>query len=288
MVKTIGVKPTIIIDYNYLGELKQHYLLFDTIGIPMLSNQFNINIERGVPKTINAELEYLLDQKIVQGISEKASYQFKDGFDIDKYRPLFDFFLQILKKDLHPLILTELYARFSCFEIFASKEYFDVSAYPISIFPDIEVKSIAKKTDIIQIILGKIPVPDGSTPWEDIIEFKNDKQSILKMQALKVWMTDISKGNYTINEVKEKTDYLLNTYSECLRLHKIKTNTGILKMLIVGGATLIENIAKFRLEKIAELPFLVKERKADLLLTEIQAPGSELAYIYSSSKKFAK
>lgn len=285
--KRIGVKPTIIIDETLLSELKQHYLIFDSIGIPQLKKVLDFNIKRNSSSYVIGEIEYLVDMGIVEGVADKSSFMIKKEVDHKKIVPILNFFLKVLnQEDLPPLVHSEMYARFACFEIFASKDYTDTVAYPISLFPPIDVKAIAKKEDIIQIALNQIPVPDDSTPWEAIIDFKNDQQSMQKLKALQNWITDISKGNYSISEVAEKTQYLLEQYSECLRLHKLRIKMGVLQTLVVGTATFIENIAKLRLGEMAKFPFSFKERKIELLLNELQAPGNEIAYIYAIKEKF--
>jgi hypothetical protein len=169
-----------------------------------------------------------------------------------------------------------------------SAEYIDTIGYPISKLPQISLESMAKKTDILQIVLNQIPIPDDSTPWEAILEFKKDHQSILKLKALKNWITDISKSHYTITEVIEKTDFLLEQYTECLRLHKLKSKVGLFQTIVISSGTFLENIAHLRFSEIAKFPFSFADKKIELLSYELGAPGHEIAYIYSTIEKFKK
>ena len=152
MTKIIGVKPTTYIDAKYLGEIKQNYLVYDCIGIPMLKAALDFNIQRKSPSYINAELEYLSDLGIVKEVASKGSFMIKRDVNKEKFVPILNLFLKILNQNnLHPIIHSELYARFACFEIEMSTEYIDTLGYPISNIPQINLESFATKTDIIQV-----------------------------------------------------------------------------------------------------------------------------------------
>jgi hypothetical protein len=88
--------------------------------------------------------------------------------------------------------------------------------------------------------------------------------------------------------MRDKPEWALHQYSEHLNLHRIKTNTGILRTLVVGAAEAIESVLKLKLKNAAELIFSARSRNLSLLEAEANAPGRELAYIHSARRRFGK
>jgi len=77
----------------------------------------------------------------------------------------------------------------------------------------------------------------------------------------------------------EKIEYLKQEYIGALNVAKIRHYPGVLKCLVVGTASLVENLAKFRLRDLAEGVFKIAESKGHLLEAERNAPGRELSYL---------
>lgn len=49
--------------------------------------------------------------------------------------------------------------------------------------------------------------------------------------------------------------------------------------MIVGAAEALENFAKLKWSKLAQMPFEVSKKRIELLNAELSAPGREIAYI---------
>jgi hypothetical protein len=56
-------------------------------------------------------------------------------------------------------------------------------------------------------------------------------------------------------------------------------------VLVVTGAAL-ENLMKFKLEKLAKLGFDLKRRNIDLLIEESKAPGRDVSYLVKARAGF--
>jgi hypothetical protein len=57
-----------------------------------------------------------------------------------------------------------------------------------------------------------------------------------------------------------------------------------LKCIVVGGAALVENIAKFKLKDAANIAFKLTEARANLLEEERKAPGRELSFLVEAAR----
>ena len=65
-----------------------------------------------------------------------------------------------------------------------------------------------KKEDVLKFLLKQIPEPDNSVSWEQIIDFRNDPDTMKKYYALIKWVNDVSKKGFSINEIEEEYKYL--------------------------------------------------------------------------------
>jgi hypothetical protein len=145
----------------------------------------------------------------------------------------------------------------------------------------------ATKGDIIQIALNSLPIPDESTPWEQVIEYRSDPDSQSKFLALRHWMSEVARAELTPAEVEEKLEYLIDQYQQHMKLHRMKTNVGALETIVTTSLEVISDLLTIKWNKAAEALFSLKRRQVALLEGELTAPGSEVAYIVKARETFA-
>jgi len=146
----------------------------------------------------------------------------------------------------------------------------------------------SKHQEVIDIVINSFPEPDHNTSWEQILDFRADPGSATKLLRLRNWIREMSHGELAHYEIKEKLEWALHEYEEHLRIHKIKTANSVLRTMIVGTAEAVENILKLKLKDAANLLFFARERHVAFLQAEAEAPGRELAYVYSARQRFCK
>lgn len=144
-----------------------------------------------------------------------------------------------------------------------------------------------KKDNVVGIVLNALPVPDEVTPWEQILEYRSDPDSIVKFLALKNWMNDVARQELSPNEIEEKLEWLIHSYKKHLELHRLKSNSGTLETIIVAGAEFIESLIKFKWSAIAKGLFAFKRRRIALLEGELTLPGNEVAYIIDAQERLS-
>lgn len=145
----------------------------------------------------------------------------------------------------------------------------------------------AMKSEIIQIALNSLPVPDESIPWEQIIEYRSDPDSRSKFLALRHWMSEVARAELTPAEAEEKLEYLIDQYRQHMRLHRMKTNVGTLETVVTTGAEFLGDLVSFKWGKAAEALFSLRRRRVALLEGELTAPGNEVAYIVKARETFS-
>ncbi len=167
------------------------------------------------------------------------------------------------------------------------RELENLEAYPI-LLSDIKVneESEAKRSDIIQITLNSLPMPSETTSWEQIEDFRNDNDSKNKFLDLRNWMNEVARNKLSPLEIEQKLEFLVSQYQRQIKLHNLKTKTGTMEIFLISGAEVFENLAKFSFSKIAKSIFSIKHRKIELMENELNAKGSEIAYIIKAQDKF--
>jgi hypothetical protein len=139
-------------------------------------------------------------------------------------------------------------------------------------------------------VLKSLPIPDDQTPWEDIIEFRNDPESKKRLKALRVWTRKFAKATTatSLAEMTEEIEVLLDEYEEHMKLHGMKVNKGAAETLLTVAGRVAEDLVKLKWCELAKLPFIFKERRISLLEAEAKAPNRELAFISMARSRFSK
>lgn len=161
-------------------------------------------------------------------------------------------------------------------------------AYPIYMNQTLFSKEFVEgKTNVLRIVIERLPIPDDSTPWEQIIDYRNDSETKSKFLALKDWMNEMVKAEMSLPEIEDKLEYLLNQYENHMKLHKLKYHAGVLESIIILGSEIIEDLIRLKIGKVTKSLFSLKQRKLNLLEAELKAPGRSVAYILRTQMAFS-
>src|SRR5262245_13713485 len=166
-----------------------------------------------------------------------------------------------------------------------NNKHFD--AYPLfnSAFPELAQES-ASMVDVIDITINQIPIPDDSTSWEQILDFRNDPDTEIKFRRFRAWMNEIARAKLTPKEIEDKLAWLLDEYQQHMKLHRMKTKVVSLETIIVSLAEFAEDLVKLKLGKLAKVPFAIRQRKVALLEGELKSAGREIAFISKAQETF--
>jgi hypothetical protein len=140
---------------------------------------------------------------------------------------------------------------------------------------------------VLRVVLNALPEPDDATPWDAIVEYRNDPESRRKLVALKRWVNAVSRGESPASELEDEVEHLVAEYRAHLRAHRLRTGVGSLETIVTAAAEVAENVVKIRWSRAAGALFSLSKRAADLLDAERQAPGRELAYIVDARATFS-
>jgi hypothetical protein len=141
---------------------------------------------------------------------------------------------------------------------------------------------------VVRAVLEGLPIPDETTPWEAIIDFRDDATAMTKLLALRRWMRQMATSSTSPTHLTEEIEWLLHEYEEHMKLHQLKINKGALEMVVTLAAGLLEDIMKLKLRDAVGLLFERNSRRIALMEAERSAPGRELAYLSRAKSAFGK
>lgn len=283
-------------DYNYEKE-KKNVKSFLDVFIDLYYQQFKISFESDQAKQILNEIEWLAkEDKIVlndrdiifgRGLKDDISTRMEEGRKISHY------FLDktkdnIEEKATNPEFIIhahDISVRDKA-SIFNSRK--NIDAYPIVNDMSLPLEISSKKLKVVQLVVNKIPVLDKNIPWSDVFQFKNDTDTKQKFLALRTWIADLATTDLSVNELEDKIEYAFDQYEKHLQINKMKYEKSLIETIVVKGSELVENLVKLKIGKIAKEFFDYKQLEINVLESELNAAGKEIAYINSIEQNFAK
>lgn len=288
--KTAGILSANFTESTFIGELKQTILLFDKVGIPLLNAIYDglskPNSREDLRYFVN-EFELLEEKGFLFNAWLKSGTVLDPSIDFKAFSQEFDMLSKLIQQLNDIQLSKEASARHCALILNNQLDKPDFISVPLVNKLTLPTSNTVTHSDVLKIIIERIPVPHELTPWESIFEFKNNPDNIGKFAGLKSWINKITKSDLSASEINDELESLLYQYRKSLEIHNIKYKSGILQSLVVGAGELIENAVWLKFSKLAKGLFSAQQEKADLLSLELSAPGNELAYIYEASKTFS-
>lgn len=162
------------------------------------------------------------------------------------------------------------------------------SFIPLLSFPDYYSEIPAsRKSDVVEIIINKLPLPSPTTSWEAILDYRSDSGTKESLRALRNWIRKISSENLTAGEIEDELESLMDEFNNHMRLHKLKADTEALQTLVKAPLSLLENLLRIKPTEIINPLFTFRKRQISLMDAEINAPGKEISYIFKANEAFS-
>lgn len=163
----------------------------------------------------------------------------------------------------------------------------NVSAIPLLSFADYSNEiPITRRNNVIEVVINKLPLPSATTPWEAILDYRNDNDTQKSLRALRNWMRNIASKDLPAREIEDELESLMDEFDNHMKLHKLKADTEVLQTLVKAPLGLIENLLRVKPTQIVEPLFVFRKRQISLMEAEINAPGKEIAYIFKANETF--
>lgn len=287
ILKTAGIKPFVGLNDSLISELKRDLLLFDIIGLPLMEKVMEEHLTHppscSVRHIVN-ELIYLKEHNLVFEASNTCA-ALKGGPD-NAGADEFNGALRYINETEDTLDKLDGYARLCALTLNNEDVDRDFLSVPIVKKFNNPLTQSASKQDIIKIVLSHMPIPTTQVSWEAIQEFKSNEDNVGRLASIRNWINKTARADIMINEAEDELEDLLYRYQKSLQLHKIKYTTGFWESVVVGTSEFVEGIIKLQLSSVAKKMFSARQSKIELLQSELNTIGSELAYIDNSKRSF--
>lgn len=296
---TIGVRyaPPELCELDF----RRDALLFDKVAVPMLGWQIRNLRWKQHPEpeeTAKAnELEWLVEQGIIfePPVYERLpSRRIRKNFD--ETDALMSQYMETYCKYQHSknqgdlATLNEIRYTISdvCSRLEATliTEYEKHPACPILYSLDSFSELPGTNAQVLQIIFENIPTPDPVTPWERIIDYRNDPETKYGLAGLRTWVSEVVQSKLAAGEIRDRLAWELETYERYMSTHKLDQASGTLEVLILAAGEILENLARLKFGKVAKTLFSIRRRHLEVVKAELKAPGRELAYISRTQQVF--
>lgn len=289
--KQAGILPIYRVEESALRRIKQSLLLFDTVGVPHLQS----NLEQwDTAHSLNCQHRPIINALI--GLAETefvfdpmplSSLTVEPNRNTRTLQELVDRIYQLLHEKAEPEPLMDTLARLNAMALNNAYPPKDFTSVPIVDLANSVATDDDRSSDVLQLVIANMPIPDVDTSLGRILDFKREKANDVHLRGLRLWMHKAASSKEPHNVLEEELEYLLTLYSECMRLHEIKQSRTRLQAIVITGAEWLENIANRQFSKAAKAIFSINEAKIALAQAELTSPGREVAYMYSAHRVFS-
>lgn len=310
-----------------LHNFKRELCLYDKLLVDMneveetLSIFYDIDEEsKYLATSIQADLEYLTDEKVVEHVSVEESLPTYDSFFAINTVEVSDFvFNESVLMQIPEIILgkdfldKKEYTQEEFVEYFRIKqnllEFRTRNFCPIleltnnygKVTPIVDSFVInhfhkmfghdtpinLTKHNIFNILIRNVPMIDQTEDIERITEFKKDPKSHSQILALRKWINEMSVNNdLDIEVIENEIKYLLDQYKNHMKVNNIKYKLGMYDIILKPPLDIVENLVKFNLSAIPKSVMSFKEKQLSLFEAELNCSGRELAYISRLNETF--
>lgn len=274
--------------FSELGYPKQLLLMFDKLAIDLSNptDKENIIIQRA-----RSEFDWLSDQQLLTTLSNIVQENIPD-LDKENIEVSGEFLLpggmdqelrRYAKSFLRPIKglkgLREIANDLRLME--------NIDAVAIGVpATNLSLDEVASRDTVVRLTLNNFPIPKDSTSWENILDFKKDKDSTEKFYRLKNWMNAISKKEMKVYEVEDELNDILGAYENHMKYHDMRTTYSAVDVLVNIPLEFAQNLIRLKFSDAFKAIVKIKQEKIKLLSEERKAIGSEVAYIINAQRKF--
>jgi hypothetical protein len=146
----------------------------------------------------------------------------------------------------------------------------------------------AGHSNVLRVILHHLPLPDGSTPWPAILDWRRDDDATSKFRRLRHWVNGASRRQLTAPDAYDELATLVDDYSAYMAAQHRKIHKSRFEAVATTTADVGEDLAKFRVGSIVRRLCELNREDIVLLEAELRAPGREVAYIVAARERFGR
>lgn len=133
-------------------------------------------------------------------------------------------------------------------------------------------------------IICMLPVPGDLTPWERILDFRQEKENWSYFLNLRNFIRDSVNGGLRISDIKDEIEHKLYIAERNLKNKKIEFQYKCVETILVSSVEVIEDILKFKWSNVIKKAFSIRRAREDLLNFERKVSEGSEYYIIKANE----
>lgn len=158
----------------------------------------------------------------------------------------------------------------------------------VAVLPDTRAATrvlTGKRDAVVDVLIEHLPIPSDDTPWEAILDFRQDPDVRRKYLLMRDWLNDLARGDLTPIELHDRLRAMLSDYEHHMQRAKMKVTHGAVRTVLTVAAEVLEGVLRFKPTQLVDALFFINKRQLDLSEAEQSAPGREIAYILDARER---
>lgn len=145
-----------------------------------------------------------------------------------------------------------------------------------------------RKQRVVRLVLNELPLPDETTPWQAIADWRADEEARQRYRRLRLWISQMSRSDLPESEIAEGLATQLDDYASYMKLRHQLLKRSRAEVVLTTVAGILDDLARVRLSSAVEKMFSLLREEASLLAAELDAPGRQIAYVASTNERFRR
>ena len=145
----------------------------------------------------------------------------------------------------------------------------------------------ARRQEVLGVALKNLPLPNLSTPWSAVLDWRLDGEARTKYRRFRTWLNRMSREGLSPDDINDELATLIDDYEQYMAAHHAAIGRGRIEVLVVAAAQVIESLVTFRPSTAVEKLYGVFRAEASARAAGLVAPGREVAYIVETRRLFS-
>jgi hypothetical protein len=140
--------------------------------------------------------------------------------------------------------------------------------------------------DIVKVAIERLPTPDESCSWQDIIDFKAEKRD--QQWDLRRFLHTLATKTQTKAEIRDDIDWSLGEYTKAMKRRRMNIVNSAVTGSIIPAVDVLFNPMGHHLLSMIGGALAINKLRIELLDGEANAKGRECAYMFEAQKRFGR
>ncbi len=153
--------------------------------------------------------------------------------------------------------------------------------------------SVSKELEVggdslLEVVIDALPVPGDDVPLDTILDFCRDPTTRAQRERLMLALARARLDGRSTEAFALDIEEALVQFEQHMRVADLRTRAGGLRLVITSALGAIEELARLRPRRALDAVLDYREVRASRLEAQLQAAGSEAAFIYQAERTFGR